>query len=221
MFMPISKLPSLPNKLKKLAVDFSKTIKLPAIKSPRPIIVGPFGPCLIGKTTSMKVLAQKLPFVHIEHDKIRWFLTKKGISDDGQKKILYKYLFIVYVARHFLKKGYSVIVDRNFATGHKNFLMVLEQEAIRRKTKFFLIRIDAPKWFILRKIKNMKLKTASEEKYLPDRKTGFDCYFYALKSYKKFYNELKPRALITINTSKSISPQFQKILPFFKKEMGV
>jgi len=205
----------LPDRINKLAKDFSKTTKLPAAKSPRPIIVGPFGPCLIGKTTSMKVLARKSPFVHIEHDKIRRFLTKKGISEDEQKEILYKYLFIVYVAEHFLKKGYSVIVDRNFATGHHSFLTALKKEAAKRKTKFFLIRIKAPKWFILKKIKNMKLKQ------IPDRKTGFDCYFYALKNYKKFYNELKSRALITIDTSKPISPQFQKIIPFLKKEMGI
>jgi len=210
----------LPDRINKLAKDFSKTTKLPAAKSPRPIIVGPFGPCLIGKTTSMKVLVQKLPFVHIEHDKIRLFLTKKGISDDEQKKILYEHLFIVYVARHFLKNRYSVIVDRNFATGHKQFLTVLKLEAKKRKTEFFLIRIKAPKWFILKKIKNLKLKIGSKGKYLPDRKTGFDFYFYALKNYKKFYNKLKSLALITIDTSKPISPQFQKIIPFLKKEMG-
>ena len=58
IFMPINKLPLLPNKVEELALDFCKIIKLPAAKSPRPIIVGPFGPCLIGKTTTMRRLAQ-------------------------------------------------------------------------------------------------------------------------------------------------------------------
>ena len=124
------------------------------------------------------------------------------MGGNEQKKILYDYLFIVHIARYFLEKGYSVIVDRSFSTGHKRFLTVLEQEAKERKTKFFLIRIKAPKRFILRKIKN--LKPTSEEKYLPDKKTGVDCYLYALKNYKKFYDALKPRALAVINTSKPI-----------------
>ncbi len=219
IFMPINKLPLLPNKVEELALDFCKIIKLPAAKSPRPIIVGPFGPCLIGKTTTMRRLAQKLPFVHIEHDRIRRFLTENEMGGNEQKKILYDYLFIVHIARYFLEKGYSVIVDRSFSTGHKRFLTVLEQEAKERKTKFFLIRIKAPKRFILRKIKN--LKPTSEEKYLPDKKTGVDCYLYALKNYKKFYDALKPRALAVINTSKPISPQFKKALPILKKEMGI
>ena len=48
IFMPISKLPLLPNKVEELALDFCKIIKLPAAKSP-PYYCRPFGRALSAK----------------------------------------------------------------------------------------------------------------------------------------------------------------------------
>ena len=188
---------------------------MPKRKSPQPIAIGPFGPCWTGKTTTMKHFAKRLPLVHIEHDKIRLFLRKKKINETEKNKILYKYCLIFHIAKQFLLKNYSVIIDRDFATKNRNILKTVDEEAKKMKVKFFLIRIKAPKMFILKK---KKFISGEKGGMAPDRQTTVDCHLYSLKHYN--YNDLMPRAIAIIDTSKPIMLQLNRTIPFLKKEMG-
>ena len=62
----------------------------------------------------MRWLAKELPVVSINHDKIRLFMRQRGITDTEGNKILYNHLLIVHLAKQYLNKGYSVILDREF-----------------------------------------------------------------------------------------------------------
>lgn len=206
----------LPLKYEKLVGEFSKTLELPKKKSPHPIVVGPFGPCWSGKTTIMELLAKRLPFVHIEHDRIRLFMKKKGLGESEWNKILYKNCLIVYIAKRFLLKNYSVITDRDFATKNRNILKAVDEETKKMGLKFFLIRIKAPKAFILKRKKFVKGEKGG---MAPNRETAVNCHLYSLKHYH--YDNLMPRAIAAIDTSKAIMPQLKKSISFLKKEMGV
>ncbi|HDH31588.1 MAG TPA: hypothetical protein ENH26_02330 [Candidatus Wolfebacteria bacterium] len=52
----------------------------------------------------------------------------------------------------------------------------------------------------------------------PDRKTAVNCYLYSVKHYN--YDDLMPRAITVINTSKPIAPQIKNTISFLKKETG-
>lgn len=210
----------LPQKYKRLALEISHTFKLPRKKSPHTIAIGPFGPCCIGKTTTMTYIARQLPVVHINHDKIRLFMTKKKIPKTEQVEILYKHLLIVHLAKQHICKGYSVILDRDFGTNNRNLLIATKRETKKLMARFFLIQIKAPQWFIKRKIQTRRLippKTGG----IQDRKTAMACYLYSLKHYKNNYIRLLPQAIAIVDTSKPIPFQLKEPLKLLKREMGL
>ena len=168
----------------------------------------------------MTYLAKKLPFVHLNHDKMRLFMRERGIGENEGNKILYKYLPIVRLSRQFLLKGYSVILDRDFGTNNKNILVAVEKETQRLGIKFFLIKIWAAKRFVVQKIMTRKLMPPERGGIL-DRKTALDCYLYSLTHYAKNYKRLAPKAVANINTSKPIASQLKNLIKFLKTEMGV
>lgn len=205
-------------KSKKLLKEFSKTLKLPKEKSVNPIAIAPFGPCCVGKTTTMNQLAKKLPVVHVNHDKMRLFMWNKGIEDVNGT--LYKQSLIVYLAEQYLSKGYSVIIDRDFGTNNKNVLADMDKETKKLGVKFFLIQVKAPRWFINKKILTRKL-LPKEEGGIPDRETAMSRYLYSVKNYSNNYRHLKSRAMATVDTSKLITIQLRPVIKFLKKEMGI
>lgn len=218
----------LPRRYQSLISAFAKTIKLPEKKSPLPIAVGPFGPCCVGKSTAMKELAKKLPLVRIDHDALRLFMRGRGYNQDNKmNEILYKYRLILHLAKSFLKSGYSVILDRNFAIPHSETGQANPKLNIQKQikgwerdlgTKFFLIEVKAPKKFVLNKIKTMKVIPGKEGGLLATREALLGCYFGALK-YN--YKVLSHGAIGAINTSKPISKQLAKLTPFLKSEVGL
>lgn len=218
------KMSKLPIQLQKLVNNFAKTIKLPKKESPHPIALGPFGPCCAGKTTTVKYLLKELPFVHIEHDGLRVFMRKRGFDKDTEmNQNLYKYLLIIHLAKHFLNKGYSVILDRNFAIMHDKSGKVKGKFDIKRwegllGIKLFLIRIKAPKWFVIKKIRTTKIIPREKGGIFASRDDLMKCYLDALK-YD--YERLAPQVIGVVDTSKPIPPQIKKFIPLLKREMGL
>lgn len=209
---------NLPKRYKKLMDGYAGTLKLPKQKSPRPIALAPFGPCCVGKTTTMTYIAQELPFVHLNHDVMRLFIRKKVDADPNP--ILYNHLLIVRLAKCYLKKGYSVILDRDFGTNNKNVLRAVEKETKKMGVKFFLIKITAPQKFIKNKIYTRKL-LPPEKGGITDRDTAWRCYTNSITYYKDNYKKLTPRAITVVDTSKSLFSQLKKTVSFLKQEMGL
>lgn len=200
----------LPKKYEALLKAYTRTLNVPSKRSPRPIAIAPFGPCCVGKTTTMTYLAKRLPVVHINHDHIRILMRKRGL--EKEQGALYKYLFIVRLAKQYLQRGYSVILDRDFGTNNKNVLTAVKKETRRLNVKFFLIHIIAPKRFVEER--------ARKRKWANDR-TSLECYHYSITHYSGNYKRLASRAIAKVDASKRLSPQLKRSIAFLKKEIGL
>ena len=202
-------------KLELLMGEFSKTLTVPRKKAEKLIILAPHGPSCVGKTKVMKYIADRLPFVHIQHDAIRFFLRGKGLDEN---KYLYKHELLPRVAERFLRKGYSVIADANFATNHKH-VEVAEEMARKHRASFVLIRVVAPKSFIVKKLGRKKFLPMDRGGLLPDRETALE---HLTKSSKQFdYDRLMPHTLKVINSSRPLGLQLRTPLRVLRGMMGL
>jgi predicted kinase len=205
----------LPKRFEILLKGFAWTLRKPKKRSSSLVIVGPFGPSCVGKTTVMRFIARRLPIVHIQNDAIRLFLRSRGIDEN---KYLYKYELIHRVAQMFLKLGFSVIIDANFATSHKHVKRA-QQFAKQYGASFFLIRVVAPKQAVIKKLKQKRFLPVDRGGLLPDVETAVGHF---LRSSKQFdYERLTPQALAIINASRPLAPQLKAPLRVLRSAMGL
>lgn len=209
---------NLPQKYERLLRAYSQTLRVPQQTSPQPIVIAPFGPCCVGKTTTITHLAKRLSVVHINHDRIRILMRKRGL--EKEEDALYKYLFIVRLAKKYLQRGYSVVLDRDFGTNNKDLLREIEKLTKELGARLFLIQITAPKQFIKKKIFTRKL-ISPEMGGIPDRHTAWSCYTYSITHYQENYKKLATKAIAKVNTSKPLTSQLKTTILFLKKEMGL
>ena len=194
------------------------TLNMPVKKSPHPIAIAPFGPCCVGKTTTMTYLAEQLPFVHLNHDEMRVFIHNQDVPGDPND-MLYNHLLIIRLAEKYLEEGYSIIVDRDFGTNNKYMLDALEEITRALDVKLFLMKITAPETFIREKVYTRYVYP--KQGGVPDGDTGWSCYTYAITHYQKNYEQLAPRAVATVDTSQQLSSQLIDTIKFLRKEMGI
>lgn len=197
-----------------LIESFAKTVNTPEKKSKKLIIVAPYGPSCIGKSTVMKYLTEKLPLVHIQNDAIRLFLRERGMDENEP---LYKYSLLQRVGELFLRKGYSVILDANFASDYSH-VSTAENVAKKRNEKFFLIRITAPKSYIIEKLKSIKFLPLDGRGLLPDADTAIEHF---LRSSEQFdYESLMPKTLEVVDSSKPLDSQLEEVIGVLRDAMS-
>jgi predicted kinase len=194
---------------------FQKELKLPTKKAPRPVVIVPAGPACVGKTTTMKFLQKKLPyFVRIARDDMRVYLYRKGFTD---KEMVDNFLFRASpsfrLAKIYLKKGYSLILDYNFAAFPSQSKPTIKL-AEKMGAKFFVLRIDAPAAFIKNKLRHKRFL-----KYgvMPNWKAAYEHF---LRTSKQFdYDKFNNFYLAHISTARPLAPQMRVAIRKLYSEM--
>lgn len=192
--------------------NFRRKLVLPRSKSPRPIILAAAGPSRVGKTTVFRFIQKRLPyFVRIAHDDMRLFLYGCGFPDSPiVEKFLYNAAPSYIFAEQFLRRGYGVILDDNFATKPIKAKMA-KSLAQKTKARFFLIRVWAPAGLVRKRLRKTK------SKLFPDWRVGLAHF----ERSRKQFNYEKPSRMYfaKINTAKPLAPQLKKILLVLKAAM--
>src|SRR3989344_2065451 len=194
----------------KLVNTFSEGISVPRKKSENPIIVAPYGPSCVGKTTVMRYVAQELGLSHIQNDEIRIFLRNKGIDEN---EILYRCNLLGRVGEYFLKKGYGIVLDANFATNHDHLLKA-KKLAEKYKASFFLIRVIAPEPYVIEKLRNKKFLSQDVGGLLPDAETAIEHFKRSLTQFD--YEKLMPSTLTIVDSSEQLEPQLEKSIAIMR-----
>ena len=194
--------------------EFGKTLKLPKCKPPQPIILASAGPSRVGKTGTMKFIEKRLPyFVRISHDAIRLFLYRRGWADSPRvENFIYRKRPSYNFAEKFLRKGYSVIIDDNFAS--KPIKLILAQGLAKKfKTGFFVIRVWAPVNAVRRRLRGGK------SALFPDWRVGLDHFERSRKEFN--YKNFDKLYLARINTAQPFESQLKQAMRKLNDAMGL
>ena len=190
---------------------FASALPVPQEKFNHLVIIAPYGPSCVGKSTVMKYLAKRIPLVYIQHDGIRLFFRAKGIDEN---KYLYKHQVLFRIGELFLKKGYSVILDANFATHHQH-VPAAKKLAKRYRARLFLIRVTAPQSYILRKLKRKKFLPTNRGGLLPNARVAIEHF---LRSSKQFdYERLMRQTVAVVDSSKPLGSQLKRVISLVRK----
>lgn len=191
--------------------EFILSLKKPKNRIEPQIIIAPYGPSCVGKSTVMKAIAKKLPLAYISSDGLRILLRNKGFDES----LLKKHHLFEGIAEKLLKEKYSLILDANFASssGH---LEKTEKLVQKFKAKLFLIRIAAPKIFVLRKIKNKKWLLPEKGGLLATKKEAIEHFLRSSKQYD--YKQLMPRTFLSVDSSEQIGKEIRSFIRTVKKE---
>ena len=189
----------LPRKVKQLMDQFAKELRVPERKAIHPIVVAPVGPSRSGKTTVMTYVASRLGLVHVQSDCIRLFLRRHGLNSG---KYINRYGLIFCVGERFLKLGYGVVLDANFASDPSR---VLQARHLAKKYggQFFLVRVKSSQGRMIRVLK--KIKYPDKGGLFLDAQTAIA---HLTRSAKQFdYKTLEKRAVVKVNPFKPLGPQ--------------
>lgn len=187
------------------------TLPKPIQKIRPQVFIAPYGPSCVGKTTVMKVIAERLPLVRISNDQLRISLRKH----DQSESLLKKYSLFEKIAQALLRKKYSLILDANFASssGHLGKAKKLVKKF---KTKFYLIRVKAPKKFVINKLKTKKWLSLGKGGLLATRQEAIEHFLRSSKQYD--YDSLMPMTFSAVDSSKPINRQVGKLVKKIKAE---
>ncbi len=212
----ISSVPSTKMKIKVFKADsfireYILSLKKPKKKIRPQIIVAPYGPSCVGKSTVMKALVGKLPLVRVSNDELRILLRKQGLSESLLKE---RGLF-EKIAAELLKKKHSLVLDANFASssGH---LAKVRRLLKRFKAKPFLVRVTAPKKFVIQRIKKKKWLTLEKGGLLATKQEAIEHFLRSSKQYN--YERLMPQTSLVVNPSKQIEKQIRDFVRTIRKE---
>lgn len=194
--------------------QFGSQLNLPEKKPGRPILLGPSGPSCVGKTTTMKFIARRLPyFVRIANDDIRLFLRRSGSGSRETEAFIHKKIPAYHLAQKFLRKRYSVIVDANFATPHAK-LPTLRRMLKKPKTELFLIRITAPPAFVKRKLRNKRFFKSG---LLPSWKVAWQHFVRSRREFN--YDALADYYIGVVDTSRPLKRQLKETIAILASAM--
>jgi predicted kinase len=184
---------------------FARTLRVPRVRSLHPVILAPFGPSCVGKTSVMKAFARRIPVVHIQHDAIRLALRARGIDENAP---LYRYKLAIRLAERFLARNYSVIIDANFATRHDH---VRDAKLVAKRTgsHLHLIRVIAPASFIMKKLRHKIYLPTDRGGLFPDAATAIAHFRRSSEQQANNYIRLSKNALAVIDSSKPLSAQLR------------
>jgi hypothetical protein len=178
------------------------------------VILAPFGPSAVGKTTVLRYVAERLPFVHVQNDALRIFLRARWTDD--YERYLYENELVHRVADRFLGRGHSVIVDANFATPHPH---VARADGAAARFQAEVFRVVAPESFVARKLRTMPFLPMSQGGLLPDVETCLEHFRDTSRLFD--YDRLMPRALAVIDASSPLGPQLEGPLAVLRRAMGM
>ena len=191
--------------------DFKKTFQLPRRKPGAPIIVAIAGPSRVGKTTALKFVQKKLPyFVRLCHDDMRLFLRERGHSVPAVEKFLNESLPIATLGEYFLREGYSVMLDANFATDSKKIELV-KKFSKKMEAPLFVIRAWAPASVVRERLRGKKTAL------FPDWRVGLRHFERSRKQFD--YEKLKSLYVARVNTAKPLETQLKKPMKLFWETM--
>lgn len=193
---------------------FSKTLNLPKRKPGKPILLVPAGPSHVGKTMVMKFIEKKLPyFVRICHDDMRLFLRKRKFLTHEIESFLSKDFPSYLLATDYLRMGYSVILDDNFASKQMK-LMLAREVAGEFNTDFFIIKVLAPSQLVKKRLLKEKF---SKKTLFPNWQTAWDHFKRSRKEFD--YKKLNKLYFAKVDNSKPLEPQLREKILLLKKAM--
>lgn len=193
---------------------FRKQIKLPKRKPRRPILLVPAGPSRVGKTTVLKYVQKKLPyFVRITHDEMRLFLYKRGFPDTpAVENFLYRSAPSFALAEIYLRKGYGVIIDDNFASKPIKFTRLMKLVK-KFRVGFFVIQIWAPAKIVRKRLRGAK------SKLFKDWRRGIEHFERSRKEFD--YEKFNKLYAAKINTARPLPQQLDPVIEKFKTAMDL
>lgn len=192
--------------------EFEKTLDVPHKKPRKPIILAVAGPSRVGKTTVLRCISQKLPyFVRIANDDMRLLLYVRGFPDSPTvESFLYRSAPSVWLAEKYLKRGYSVMLDDNFAS---NPIKLKHHKELMSKfdTKFFVIRVWAPARVVRHRLRG------TNSKLFPDWRVGLAHFERSRKQFD--YKHIGVPYLACVNTARPLASQLRRAIAALKEAM--
>ncbi|KKT88811.1 MAG: hypothetical protein UW89_C0004G0010 [Parcubacteria group bacterium GW2011_GWB1_45_10] len=179
------------------------------------VIIVPYGPSCVGKTTVMKVFAKKLPLVRIANDELRILLRRRGFDVDFIEALLERRHLLEKVAVYLLKQKLSLVIDANFASSSEH--LAWAKKLIKKfNLRLFLIRVVAPKKFVITKLNNKKWLSLKRGGLLATRQEAVEHFLRSSKQYN--YERLMPQTFLVVDSSKPIAKQVKKLVEKIRKE---
>ncbi len=156
---------SLPN-IETLVTDNIRTLKIPQIKSPHPLVIIMTGIPASGKTYLAQRLSEQLPFCVVSEASMRRFLARSASFFDRKTEKIHE-LGIPTIEK-LLQMGVNTIYDSNIATRALRETVKTRVAAVGGV--FVLIYLNCPKDFAYRKIKkhNVEIMTGDKEGFIMD-----------------------------------------------------
>lgn len=184
--------PDLPDDIaEEVCLEYRSSIVIPQKKPARQFVLCPVGLVGSGKTSVVRLLAEKLWLVRISSDEIRQRLKERGFNYDRAKELTCR------IAREFIEGGYSVALDMNCGSqASKDYIAKFKKEY---DLMALWIHINPPEDFIIR-----KLKVYSHSWLFKNGDEAVDAYF----KYKKAYGDFGSIDFIyTIDPSRDDFPE--------------
>ncbi|MEK7208469.1 MAG: AAA family ATPase [Patescibacteria group bacterium] len=125
--------------------EYRKQVLVPAKKSKRQFLLAPVGFVGSGKSTVLRELQKKLPFVIVSADEIRKLLKERGEGYDAAHEIMFR------AGEYFARQGDSVAYDTHCGRTWKKER--IERLAEEISTRVFWIQVHPPEEYIIQKLR--------------------------------------------------------------------
>jgi|SRR3989344_5089089 len=156
---------SLPN-IETLVTDNIRTLKIPQIKSPHPLVIIMTGIPASGKTYLAQRLSEQLPFCILSEAAMRRFLARSASFFDRKTEKIHE--LAIPTIQRLLQMGVNTIYDSNIAT--KKLREIIKANVGGAGGIFLLIYLNCPKEFAYQKIKkhNVEIMRGDKEGFIMD-----------------------------------------------------
>lgn len=128
--------------------QYEATLKIPKIKSKKPILICSIGLVGAGKTTVLRPLSKKLSLIRISTDEIRKMLKERGYDYNRSKELA------IRLVEKYIRRGYGAAIDADcISEESQKYIRALKS---KYKIKVFWVHINPPEKFIINKLKSYK-----------------------------------------------------------------
>lgn len=125
------------DEFKEIYREMLKELPLPERKLKTPMVISMIGIPGTGKSTFSKLLQEIIPAVHLRSDIIGLFKLPQGPDFDYYKAYVIKHA----LARHYLSKGFSVIMDDNNRTEYNRERVYKMAKRYKAKNILFFMHL--------------------------------------------------------------------------------
>lgn len=190
--------------------DYIRTLKLPKVKSKKPVIIVLIGIPASGKSYLAQNLATNLSLVMLSENDIQSFLVPKiSFFERGQDAITQ---FIKEVIKILVKDGFNCILDANLRTA--KIRQELREAVEKLKGDVVVIHLNCPKKVAYNRIRkrNLEIVTGESAGFVMD----WDYFQYEINTTQP--PKVSENAL-TFDSSKP-DHQLERIISYLAKKMS-